>query len=217
MVDETKPQGPPPRPRLPYTRQQIISQAIMAAVILVSGIGIGTGGTILTLKDRIIWHPHRFGDNGRDRRPPDRDLAKMWQTEYGLTDDQARQAREAFAASWANTRKIFERIGQEMEAEQANFAKSIQAIFTSEQYQKWEQDFKARAERARRWRPGPGGGPGGPGGPPGGHKNGRRDHDQFRGDKGFPPPPDHEPRPGEMGLPPSPNQPGGPAPGPQPE
>jgi hypothetical protein len=186
----------------------------IAAVILISGMGIGTGGTILALKDRIMWHPpRRFDPNERGRRPPFEDPVKMWQTEYGLTDEQARQAREAFAASWANVGKIFAESGQKMEAEQTRFAESIKAIFTSDQYQKWEQDFKARAERFRRWRPGPGGPPG----PPGGHKDGHRDRGPFRSDRGFKPPPGHEPPPGEAGLPPSPNLPGGPEPAPQPE
>jgi hypothetical protein len=215
MVDPMKPDGPAPRARPPYTRRQVVSQVAIAAVILVSGIGIGTGGTILVMKDRIMWRPP-FRSNGGDRRPPI-DPIEMWKTEYGLTDDQARQAKEAFAASWASTRKIFEETGQKMEAEQGKFAESIKAIFTPDQYEKWEQDFKARAERMRRWRPGPGGGPGVPGGPPGGHKDGRRDRSSFRGDRGFQPPPGREPPPGEPGFPPSPNLPGNPESSPKPE
>jgi hypothetical protein len=212
MVDPTKPDGPAPRVRPPYTRRQIISQVAIAAVILISGMGIGTGGTILALRDRIIWHPRRFGPP-----PPPIGIVEQWKIDYGLTDDQVRRAKEAFTASWENTRKLFVESWQKQQAEQSNFAKSMKAIFTPEQYQKWEQDFKERAEHFRRWRPRPGGGPGGPGGPPGGHKEGHRDRGPFRDDKSFRPPPGREPPPGERGVPPEPNLSGGPGPGPKPE
>jgi hypothetical protein len=211
MVDPTKPDGPAPRVRPPYSRRQIISQVGIAAVILISGIGIGTGGTILVLKDRIMWRRPDFSPPP----PPDK-IVEQWQIDYGLTDDQVRQAKEAFAASWANTREIFKDSFQKQQAEQTNFAKSIKAIFTPEQYQKWEHEFKERAEKFRRWRPRPGEGPGGP---PGGRKDGHRDRDRgsFRGERGFRPPPGHEPPPGEKGLPPEANLPGGTEPAPRPE
>jgi hypothetical protein len=198
MVDEMKPDPLVPRPRWPFTRRQIFAQIGIAAVILVSGMGIGTGGTILTLKNRIIWHPRRF-----DPPPPPID---RWQADYGLTDEQARQAREAFTRSWAATRTIFIEFGQKQQAELAKFAEDMKTILTPEQFQKFESDFKARTEHFGRQRPGwrPGGRPGSPGE----HKDGRKDRGSFRGDKGFRPPPDGshgpEPAPGGKDFPPPP-------------
>jgi hypothetical protein len=214
MVDPIKPDGPAPRARPPYTRRQIISQVAIAAVILISGMGIGTGGTILTLKDRIVWHPRPPRSN--DGRPPGRlDIIGRWRTEYALTDDQARQAQEAFDKSMATTHTFFVDLDRKHKEEQANFAASMKSILTPEQYQKWYHDFSEFQKRADRWRRG---GPGGrPDGPPGGDKDGHKRRGPFRDNRGFQPPPGREPPPGEAGLPPSPNLPGGPEPAPQPE
>jgi len=201
MVDEMKPGLPAPRPRWPFTRRQIFAQIGVAAVILISGMGIGTGGTILALKDRIIWRRPRFDPP----RPPN--LVKMWQTEYALSEDQTRQVEETLSKSWATTRTIFGEFAQRQQAEQAKFVEDMKTILTPEQYEKWHRafsEFKNRAER--RWRPGgpPGGRPGGPGE----HRDGRREHGPFRDGRDFRPPPDGsrgpEPAQGEKDFPPPP-------------
>jgi hypothetical protein len=219
MVDPTKPDGPAPRVRPPYSRRQIISQVGIAAVILISGMGIGTGGTILVLRDRIMWRflpppPPPFDVN---------DVVQRWKADYSLTDEQASQAREAFITSQSNTRKLFAESWQKQMAEQAKFVKVMGTIFTPEQFQKFKSDLDERAKHFGHQRPGwrPGwrqGGPGGPGGPPGERDGNRKDRGSFRGERrGFRPPPGHEPPPGERGVLPEPNLPGGPGPGPKPE
>ncbi len=207
MVDEMKPDSSAPRPRWPFTRRQMFAQIGVAVVILVSGMGIGTGGTILSLKDRIMWHfpPRRFDDH----RPDVNEIVNKWRTDYGLTDDQAQQVKGAFLASLATTRTIFEEFAQKQRAQQVKFAEEdMKTILTPEQYQKWHREFSEFKNRAeRRWRPGER--PGGPGGHPGGpgEHNGRRpDHGPSRGDRGFGPPPGPgpggpEPAPGAGSLP----------------
>ncbi len=214
MVDPMKPDGPAPRVRPPYSRRQIISQVTIAAVILISGMGIGTGGTVLALKDRIIWHTRSRHSNGD--RPPRFNIIDRWRTEYALTDDQARQAQAAFDKSMATTHTFFVELDRKHKEEQANFAVAMESILTPEQYQKWYHDFSEFQKQAERWRPG---GPGGrPDGPPGGDNAGHKRRGPFRGDRGFqPPPPGHEPPPGESGLPSSPNLPGGSVPAPKSE
>ncbi len=86
----------------PLPGRQIVAQVIVSAVILVSGIVIGGGGTILALKDRIIPRDHnacptdqttsaRSQVEGPARRRLDRE---RWTTDYGLTETQAQQAKE---------------------------------------------------------------------------------------------------------------------------
>ncbi len=207
MVDEMKSGPVVPRPRWPFTRRQIFAQIGVAALILISGMGIGTGGTILSLKDRIIWHPRHF----ERRRPPN--LVKMWQTKYGLNDDQARQVGEALSKSWATTRTIFEEFAQKQRAEQAKFAEDMKTILTPEQYQGWYREFSEFRNRAE-GRGGPGGPPGGRPGGPGEHNGGRKDHGPFRGDRDFRPPPEGsqgpDPAQGGKDFPPPP------VPGPEP-
>ncbi len=217
MVDPMKPDGPAPRVRPPYNRRQIISEVTIAAVILISGIGIGTGGTVLALRDRIIWHTRsRHPDDGGRPKPPN--IIERWRADYALTDDQARQAQAAFDKSMETTHTFFVELDQKHKEEQKNFAAAMESILTPEQYQKWYHDFSEFQKQAERWRRGGPGGPGGgPGGPPGGHKNGHRDRGPFPGDRGFQPPPGQMAPPEGQGLPPSPDQPGGPETAPKPQ
>ena len=68
MVGEPKPEHPFHPHRPPLSRRQLLMQFVVAGVILISGIGIGAGGTILALRDRIVWHiPSPSPD--RDRQP----------------------------------------------------------------------------------------------------------------------------------------------------
>jgi len=50
MVDEGRPEHVLPHRRPPFNRRQLLMQVVVAAVILISGIGIGAGGTILALR-----------------------------------------------------------------------------------------------------------------------------------------------------------------------
>jgi hypothetical protein len=212
MVDPTKPDGPAPRVRPPYSRRQIISQVGIAAVILISGMGIGTGGTILALKDRIMWRFMPLPPPGPDVN----EIVLRWRTDYTLTNEQADQAKAAFITSQSNTRRLFAESWQKQMTEQAKFVKVMGTILTPEQFQKFKSDLDERAKHFRHQRPGwrPGWRPDGP---PRERDGNRKDRGPFRGERGFRPPPGHEPPPGEKGVPPEPNLSGGPGPRPRSE
>ena len=79
MVDTGKPehQHPAiPHYRPPLSGRQIIAQIGVAAVILISGIAIGGGGTILALKNRIIPVIDTPVTSGTRSRPDANELAK---------------------------------------------------------------------------------------------------------------------------------------------
>ncbi len=198
MVDEMKPTHPvTPRSRWPFTRRRIIAQVIVAAVILASGIGIGTGGTILSLKDRIMWRPPvPPGRGGGIRGPfgPDA-IVEEWTTAYGLTDEQARQAKDTLTSQFEATRLIWLEFADRNKAEREKFIEAMGGILTPEQFSTWEPEFRRRTEHFDRWRPGgprgPRGerrGPDGPNRPDGAHRS--------RGPRGMKPPgPPPEPPP----------------------
>jgi hypothetical protein len=103
MVSEPKPEHPLHPRRPPFNRRQLLMQVVVAGVILASGIGIGTGGTILTLKDRIVWHIPTASADPPDRdRPPDRrpdgggGIVEMLRAKYGLSDEQTQQVKDVF-------------------------------------------------------------------------------------------------------------------------
>jgi hypothetical protein len=187
MVDEMKPVHPvAPRPRWPFTRRQIVAQIVVAAVILASGIAIGTGGTILTLKDRIMWRPPEPpGRGGGIRGPfgPD-PIVEEWTTKYGLTGEQAQQAKDTLTKQFEATRTIWTEFADRNKAERDKLIEAMKGILTPEQFSKWEPDFTERTQHFDRWRPG---GPGGPGGR--GRPGGRGDFDGPGGRRG-----DHGPR-----------------------
>jgi hypothetical protein len=198
MVDEMKSEHPAaPRPRWPFTRRQIVAQIIVAGVILASGMGIGVGGTILSLKDRIMW---RFPPRGGPPRPDLNEDINRWRAELGLSDEQVQQIREVSAKRQATFQQRLYEMFQMQHAEREEFVASMRGILTADQFQKWDHEVKERERHFRQWRPdgfkGPGG-PGGrgrPGGPgeaegPGGH---RGDHGP-RGMRGPEQPPDGPP------------------------
>jgi hypothetical protein len=211
MVDEIKPVHPVPlRPKWPFTRRQIVAQIVVAAVILVSGIAIGTGGTILTLKDKIMWRPPvPPGRAGGIRGPFGPGwIVKEWTTQYALTAEQVRQVEETLTKQFEATRALWVEFAERDKAERGKLVEAMRSILTPEQFGPWEREFKRRTEHFDHWRPGGPGGPGGPdrmrkpdhqGGPnrPGG-ADGHRDRG-FRDMKGLERPPE--------GLPPD-----GPAP-----
>lgn len=197
MVNEMKSTHPvAPRSRWPFTRRQIVAQVIVAAVILASGIGIGIGGTILSLKDRIMWRPPEppgRGEGIKGRFGPDA-IIEEWKTEYGLTDEQAQQAKDTLTSQFEATRAIWLEFAERNKAEREKFIEAMGGVLTPEQFGRWEPEFRRRTEHFDRWRPG---GPGGPRGDRRGPEGPNRpDGDRRRGPRGMRPPgPPPEPPP----------------------
>jgi hypothetical protein len=142
-------------------RRQVIAQVIVGAVILVSGIAIGGGGTILALKDRIlpvIDGPQPPGGNtpdanGRDPSKPSRWIADKWRTDYGLDEKQTQQARETLAKEFATTERLREEFRKAEQAQREKFVLAVKAILTSEQFAKWEPDFTRMVQHMENMRP----------------------------------------------------------------
>ena len=181
MVDEVMPDQPAmPRRRFPFSRRQILSQIGVAAVILISGVAIGIGGTILSLKER----------NWRPPLPPVRDpnaLIDRWRTDLDLSDEQARQIKDAYAKRSAGLRIRMEEMRKSEQAERTAFDTSMKSILTDEQYVKWQEMLREHMKRLReRWPGGPDGrrGRGGPGRPDGYRGRGGPDGGRSGGPRG---------------------------------
>lgn len=139
-----------PRP----TRRQIIVQMLVGIMILASGVAIGAGGTILLLKDRIIW---RTGPPAG--RPNPSSIVEDWKAKYDLTDEQVERLKGIFTQRFEARRLRVEAMMKDDQAERERFAKAVKEILSPQQYEKWEHDFKERAEHFRKMRPfGPRGG-----------------------------------------------------------
>jgi hypothetical protein len=143
MVGETKPEHPL-HPRRPFNRRQLLMQAVVAVVILASGIGIGAGGTILTLRDRIVWHiPSPSPD--RDRQPgprPGGDIVKMLKVQYNLSDEQEEKVKTLFAARLEQARARWKELNTAEQAEREKLIEDMKPILTPEQFEKWSLDYR---------------------------------------------------------------------------
>jgi hypothetical protein len=150
MVGGPKPEHPLHPHRVPLSRRQLLMQVAVAAVILGSGVGIGTGGTILALKGRIVprvrWMP-------TDPPGPEPNfIVARWKTDYTLSDKQAQQVKELLIRQFTALRDLRQKLFAAEQTEREKFAAAIKKPLTPEQYAKWDQDMKERAQQFERMR-----------------------------------------------------------------
>ena len=162
MVGETKPEHPLHPRRPPLSRRQLLMQVAVAIVILASGIGIGTGGTILALKNRLVPQFRLPPPNPPGMEP--NVLVERWKGDYSLSDKQAKQAKDTLTKQFAATHELWQKFTQAEQSEREKFATAMKKILTPEQFTKWNDDLKKRMEHFRGMRPFEGrrGGRGGP-------------------------------------------------------
>lgn len=140
-------------------RRQICMQIVAGVLIFLSGIIIGSGGTVLWVKDRIAWihPPHEVS------MVPE--IVEHFKSDYNLTEEQARQVKKVFQEGIETRMSIYEEAAQNLEKHEKTLAAKMKEILSAEQYKQWVSDFSARKEHFERFGPrGPGGpGPRGPG------------------------------------------------------
>jgi len=217
MVDETKPEHPSHLHRTSFSRRQLLMQAVVAGVILASGIGIGAGGAVLMLKDRIVWtfpSPPPDRDDRRSRPP---DFVEMLKVKYSLSDEQVQKVKDLFAKHLDTARERRKQVEAIEQTEREKLVEDMRPILNPDQFVRWSADYQKMIEDMRNrpfWGPrgdhkGPPRGARGPGGPRG--PDGRRGDwpprpsmgpdDHHKGDR----PPDRpiglNSRPGEANAP----------------
>lgn len=152
MVGDPKPEHPLHHHRPPLSRQQLLMQFVVAGVILISGIGIGAGGTVLALRDRIVWHiPSPPPD--RDRQPgprPGGDIVEMLRARYNLTDEQVQKVKELFAKRLEAGRTRWEQLRKIEADEREQLVQDMKGILTPEQFEPWRAEFTKMTEEAGR-------------------------------------------------------------------
>jgi len=134
--------------RLSPRGRQTILQIVVGISILICGAIIGSGTTVLYLKDKVEPTP--------PPRPPTREVIKEMEAKYGLTPEQAENAEKAFGKSRETLRSLFEELRMKSEAEFQTLNAEIKKILTPEQFERWEQDFNRRRRPGPPWERGPG-------------------------------------------------------------
>jgi hypothetical protein len=150
MVGEGKPEYPLHHRRPPFNRRQLLMQAVVAVVILASGIGIGAGGAVLALKNRIVTGVRLMpvGPPG----PEPNAIVAHWKGAYGLSDKQALQVTDILTKQFTDLRDIRQKLFQAEQAARDKSTASMKKTLSPEQYTKWDQDMKERANQFERWR-----------------------------------------------------------------
>ena len=188
MVNESTTSIPPSgKKHLSYRRKQMYLQMIVGAIILSCGIVIGSGMTLLRLKDRMMM---------RGPRPPLMAIVEDIQTRYDLTPEQVEKVEEILGRRRETMHNQFEELRTKMEAEFQGLSAEMKEVLTAEQYERWENDFQSRRRGPGKFGPGgPRPGRRGPGRPGSGRLGGRGrpESERFRPTRPEPPEPNSAP------------------------
>ncbi len=135
-------------------QRRVCLQLLVGIVILASGMVLGSGGTILYMKNRVVFR------GGPDRFTPEK-IVKHFEEKYRLSQQQSEQVRQLFEEMGARYREKSETDRLQREADEKVMIAKMQDILSPEQYEQWKQDFdeikKHRHEMYERGRPRNGG------------------------------------------------------------
>ncbi|OHB56982.1 MAG: hypothetical protein A2173_09300 [Planctomycetes bacterium RBG_13_44_8b] len=122
------------RPVKHYRHKQIAIWIICAAVILLSGVVIGAGGTMLLVKHRII----RLGRPYKDAAV----IAKEISKKYGLNEQQAKQVEDIFSRAFERKQLQREERDRQREQDTQNLIAEMNDVLEREQFERWNRDFQ---------------------------------------------------------------------------
>ena len=124
-------------------RRKILAlQIVVAAVIFASGIVVGSGGTILLVKHRVLWIQRHKKQAST--------IARNIQTRYGLSDEQTAKVEGIFSKAMEGRRTIRSEMLTKFDTERASLVSEMKTVLSAEQFDKWHIDFQKRIERYRK-------------------------------------------------------------------
>jgi hypothetical protein len=126
------------------SRSTKCTQIATGIIIVLSGIVIGSGGTILVLKDRITWHDSPL--KGRDPST----MAKQWKATYDLSEEQAEKVEKISTKRLKTRRALTEEFTQRIASERDKFVTEVETVLSPDQFQRWKNDFEERAKKRPR-------------------------------------------------------------------
>jgi hypothetical protein len=127
-----------------YRHKQILLRIISAAIILASGIIIGAGGTILLVKQRVIWVGHKHKD-AKDAA----DITKEITEKYGLNQQQTNQVEQIIAKAFEKKKLYDEETDNKRDADTQIIIAEMNDVLTPAQFELWNKDFQAMREKAK--------------------------------------------------------------------
>jgi hypothetical protein len=111
-------------------------------IILASGIAIGAGGTIMLMKQRIIWkgHPHKDAN----------DLTKDITEKYGLNPQQSTQVQGIIINAFQRKKLADAEEDIKREARMQTMIMEMNSVLTPQQFEQWSKDFQAFRDKHKK-------------------------------------------------------------------
>jgi hypothetical protein len=122
-----------------YQHKQMFLRIISAAIILASGIIIGAGGTILLVKQRVIWIGHKHKDAA--------DITKEITEKYGLNQQQTKQVEQIIANAFEKKKLYDEETNNKRDADAQIIIAEMNDVLTPGQFERWNKDFQTMREK----------------------------------------------------------------------
>lgn len=159
-----------PAPQLPTPPRAWLT-LLMGGLLLVSGMVMGAGGSVLFLK-------HRFDQPNHEPKHFSDRLANRVTRDLDLSEEQSTKVREIFKAHQEEMHTIRLQIKDDIDSSFDDLKSEVEAVLTPDQIEKWERRIHEYRERPSHDR-GPGGR--GPDGRDGKHR--KRDGERREGNK----------------------------------
>lgn len=143
MVDESAQSNTAANVRPRRSRRKILAlQIIVAAVIFASGIVVGSGGTILLVKHRVLWIQRHKKQAST--------IARKIQSRYDLSNEQTAKVEDIISKAMESKRALRREMGTKFDTERAKLVSEMKTVLSAEQFEKWHIDFQKRVERYRK-------------------------------------------------------------------
>lgn len=125
-----------------YQHKRTLVRIICEVIILISGIAIGAGGTMLLVKHRVIW----IG-------PPHKDaaaIAKEISKKYGLNEQQAKQVEDIFNRAFERKELQHDERDKQREQEAQLLITEMNDVLDRQQFERWNKDFQELREKFKK-------------------------------------------------------------------
>jgi polyhydroxyalkanoate synthesis regulator phasin len=125
-----------------YQHKRTLLWIICAAVILISGIVIGAGGTMLLVKHRVIWIGHPFKDAAA--------ITKEISKKYDLNEQQAKQVEDILNRAFEKKQLQRDERDKQREQEAQILIAEMNEVLNRQQFERWNRDFQELREKFKK-------------------------------------------------------------------
>ncbi len=121
-----------------------LKKILLWLIIFISGIAIGAGGTIMLIKQRVIWigvsHPHKDAN----------DIAKEISEKYDLNSQQTTQVGQIINKAFQQKKIYDAEEDKRHEADIQTLIADMNSVLTGQQFERWNKDFQAMRDKHKK-------------------------------------------------------------------